>query len=311
MFLAAAGMAGGAFARDPWVFCGFMTLAAIGTYAPMSVWWSYPTMFLSGMAAAGAVGLINSMGNLGGFVGPYLTGWVRQTTGSFALAMLYLSASLAAAGVLILTLRKTTTRSRAKLDQEGPLPAAAADLVEVEFAAGRASCLGGRVGSPRKGCRRDQIGCWFYLAVALFMILLSFAGFSPSIADQSRRSALPTPQVVVHGALALAWLLLFLAQATLVATRRVPVHRRLGLVGPLVAVAMIVVGYVVTVNMVRRGYDLSGDLNRVLLAPGAPPPPAATISFPLAELLTFGSLVAAGLSYRHRPDIQSASCCWR
>ena len=42
-------MAGAAFARDPWVFCGFMTLAAIGTYAPMSVWWSYPTTFLSGM----------------------------------------------------------------------------------------------------------------------------------------------------------------------------------------------------------------------------------------------------------------------
>jgi len=108
MFLAAAGMAGAAFAREPWVFCGFMTLAAIGTYAPMSVWWSYPTTFLSGMAAAGAVGLINSMGNLGGFVGPYVTGWVRQTTGSFAGAMLYLAASLAAAGVLILTLRRQT-----------------------------------------------------------------------------------------------------------------------------------------------------------------------------------------------------------
>jgi len=107
MFLAAVGMAGGAFARDPWVFCGFMLLAAVGTYAPMSVWWSYPTTFLSGLAAAGAVGLINSMGNLGGFVGPYVTGWVRQTTGSFAGAMLYLAASLAAAGLLILTLRKS------------------------------------------------------------------------------------------------------------------------------------------------------------------------------------------------------------
>ena len=104
MFLAAVGMAGGAFARDPWLFCGFMVLAAVGTYAPMAVWWSYPTTFLSGMAAAGAVGLVNSMGNLGGFVGPYLTGFVRQTTGSFSLAMLYLALSLAAAGVLILTL---------------------------------------------------------------------------------------------------------------------------------------------------------------------------------------------------------------
>jgi hypothetical protein len=151
--------------------------------------------------------------------------------------------------------------------------------------------------TPRRIERR------FYLTVAVFIILLSFAGFSPSIADQSKRNALPTPLVVVHGSLALAWLLLFLAQATLIATRRLAVHRRLGLVGPLLAVALIVVGYVVTTNMVRRGYDLSGDLNRVLFAPGSPPPPAATVLFPLAELLTFGALVAAGLWYRNRPDI--------
>ena len=110
LFLAAIGMAGGAFTKDPWLFCAFMLLAAIGTYAPMSVWWSYPTTFLSGMAAAGAIGLVNSMGNLGGFVGPYVTGWVRQATGSFAGAMLCLALSLAAAGALVLTLparRKT------------------------------------------------------------------------------------------------------------------------------------------------------------------------------------------------------------
>ena len=107
MFLAAIGMAGCAYAKDPWLFCAFMVLAAVGTYAPMAVWWSYPTTFLSGMAAAGAVGLINSMGNLGGFVGPYVTGWARQTTGSFTGALLYLAVSLAAAGALILTLRRS------------------------------------------------------------------------------------------------------------------------------------------------------------------------------------------------------------
>ena len=106
MFLAAFGMLMAAFARDPRPYFFFMTLTAIGAYAPMSVWWSYPTTFLSGPAAAGAVGMINSIGNLGGFAGPYITGWIRQSTGSFAGAMVYLAFCLAAAGLLILTLRK-------------------------------------------------------------------------------------------------------------------------------------------------------------------------------------------------------------
>jgi MFS family permease len=106
MFLAAAGLGVGTIVHAPWVFYGCLVLAAIGTYAPMAVWWSYPTTFLSGAAAAGAVGLINSIGNLGGFVGPYVTGWMKQQTGSFAGALLYLAASLVAAGALILTLRK-------------------------------------------------------------------------------------------------------------------------------------------------------------------------------------------------------------
>ncbi|MBZ5581942.1 MAG: MFS transporter [Acidobacteriia bacterium] len=106
LFVAAIGMGAGAFAHAPWVYFVFMTLTAVGTYAPMAVWWSYPTAFLSGTAAAGAVGLINSIGNLGGFAGPYITGWIKQTTGSFAGAMIYLALSLAAAGCLILTLKK-------------------------------------------------------------------------------------------------------------------------------------------------------------------------------------------------------------
>jgi nitrate/nitrite transporter NarK len=106
MFLAASGMVMAAFTHRPWLYFFFMLLTAIGTYAPMSVWWSYPTTFLSGSAAAGAVGMINSIGNLGGFAGPYITGWIRERTGSFAGAMVYLGFSLTAAGLLILTLKK-------------------------------------------------------------------------------------------------------------------------------------------------------------------------------------------------------------
>ncbi len=53
--------------------------------------------FLSGTAAAGAIALINSIGNLGGFAGPYVVGMVKQTTHSFAGGMIVMAASLVAA----------------------------------------------------------------------------------------------------------------------------------------------------------------------------------------------------------------------
>jgi MFS-type transporter involved in bile tolerance (Atg22 family) len=72
----------------------------------MGVWWTYPTSFLSGPAAAGAVGLINSVGNSGGWLGPFLTGLIKDLTGSFQWAYVYLAFSLTVSGLLILTLRR-------------------------------------------------------------------------------------------------------------------------------------------------------------------------------------------------------------
>jgi predicted MFS family arabinose efflux permease len=107
MFLAAIGFLFGTMTSNPFLAFFFMCLAAIGVYAPFGVWWSYPTSFLSGPAAAGAIGLINSAGNVGGFVGPYLTGYLKDLTGNYTSAWLYLAFSLACAGVLILTFKKT------------------------------------------------------------------------------------------------------------------------------------------------------------------------------------------------------------
>ena len=107
MFLAAAGMLFGTLTDNPtWAFL-FMCMAAIGVYAPFGVWWSYPTTFLSGSAAAGAIGLINSFGNIGGFVGPYLIGFLKDTTGSYTSGWLYLAFSLTCAGLLILTFKRS------------------------------------------------------------------------------------------------------------------------------------------------------------------------------------------------------------
>ena len=107
LFLGAVGLLGGTLTDQPGLAFFFMCLAAIGVYAPFGVWWSYPTTFLSGPAAAGAIGLINSFGNVGGFVGPYLTGFLKEHTGGYGAAWLCLALSLALSGCLMLTFRKT------------------------------------------------------------------------------------------------------------------------------------------------------------------------------------------------------------
>lgn len=106
LFFAAAGMLLGAMTDEPVLAFLFLCMAGIGAYAALGVWWSYPTTFLSGAAAAGAAGLINSVGSSGGFVGPSLTGFLEQRTGSYKGAWLYLAFSLACAGALMLTFKR-------------------------------------------------------------------------------------------------------------------------------------------------------------------------------------------------------------
>jgi len=113
MFLAALGLGLGTGFTDPWGIFASLCLAGIGVYAAFGVWWSYPTTFLTGAAAAGAIGLINSCGNIGGYLGPYLTGLIKSLTGAFQGAYLCLAASLLAAGVLMLTLRRPGRRREA------------------------------------------------------------------------------------------------------------------------------------------------------------------------------------------------------
>jgi len=143
----------------------------------------------------------------------------------------------------------------------------------------------------------------FYVGAAILVVLLSMIGFAPSIIDQSRRNAPSTLLVMAHGIAVGGWLLLFLTQAILVATGRTAVHRRLGIVGPVLALLMIVLGYVVLIEFGRRGYDFSGDVIRALSRTGSRRFNPAVILFPLGELLSFAVLVGAGWWYRHRVDV--------
>jgi sugar phosphate permease len=84
------------------MFC----LAGAGMYGYLGGFWALPTSFLSGTAAAASIGLINSIGNLGGFVGPYVVGYINNRTGSFLGGLLYLSVSAVVAAGMILCLRE-------------------------------------------------------------------------------------------------------------------------------------------------------------------------------------------------------------
>ena len=162
--------------------------------------------------------------------------------------------------------------------------------------------------NPAVPGQTPRVRRWFYISAALFVLLVSVFGFGPSLIDESARNAPVTPVVMAHGIVAAAWLFLFLTQAILAATGRITLHRRLGRVGPVLAILLIGLGFFMLIDGAERGgSDLSGDLSRALTIPGSPPlsaeDAAVGILFPLSGFLNFGVLVAAGLWYRQRPDI--------
>jgi len=59
-----------------------------------------PSMFLTGAAAASGIALINSIGNLGGYVGPFIVGWIKQSTDSFEMALYFLAACAALSAII-------------------------------------------------------------------------------------------------------------------------------------------------------------------------------------------------------------------
>src|SRR5262249_58007072 len=71
-----------------------LCLAALGIWSTLGPFWSLPTEFLSGTAAAGGIALINSIGHVGGFVGPFVVGYVKQPTGDFTVGLYLRAATL-------------------------------------------------------------------------------------------------------------------------------------------------------------------------------------------------------------------------
>jgi len=91
----------------------FMSIATVGIYGSRPSFWSMPSLFLTGTAAAAGIALINSLGNLGGYVGPMIVGWIRDSTQSFEMALYFLAGCAFASG-LVTWLARGATGARVK-----------------------------------------------------------------------------------------------------------------------------------------------------------------------------------------------------
>lgn len=132
---------------------------------------------------------------------------------------------------------------------------------------------------------------FFYTAMAVVAASLVFVGFARTYYLRHLFTNAPLkPLLHLHGFLFTSWLLLLLAQVTLVAAKRTDLHRRLGVAGGALAALMVVVGPIVAIHSARGEFT-----------PNAPDP-LRFLVIPLFDMLVFAIVVAAALYYRHQPQ---------
>mgnify|MGYP003296857395 CR=1 FL=1 len=138
---------------------------------------------------------------------------------------------------------------------------------------------------------RRNIERRLYTAAALVALLIVFAGFARTY---YLKFAFGTPALTallqLHGLVMSSWFVLFLVQVRLVAGGRTDLHRRLGVLGAVIAAAMLVVGTTTAITGARLGHS-----------PG--PPPLSFLAVPFGDMTVFALLVGAGLWFRRRSDI--------
>lgn len=112
--MAASAIAIALLVNQPWaIIVGFIFLA-IGVFSAINIFWTLPGQTLTGVGAAAGIGLINSVGNLSGFTGPYLTGYLYTTTGTYTIAFLVIAGFVAIGGVGLLVLAHLNGKQVAK-----------------------------------------------------------------------------------------------------------------------------------------------------------------------------------------------------
>jgi len=116
--IAAFALIGSGVTSNPYIMIFMICIATAGIYSVYGTFWTLPPMFLTGGAAAVGIAVINSIGNLGGFVGPYAVGALKDATGSMTSGLYFLSACLVATTVLVLSIRKEHTGTDYKKGQK-------------------------------------------------------------------------------------------------------------------------------------------------------------------------------------------------
>ncbi len=111
LLVAALGLIGAGLLANPYIAMAMICLALSGLYSFKSPFWALPTLFLDRTTAAVSIAVINSIGNLGGFVGPSLIGMVKGNSQSAATGLLFLSALLMVGFLMTLFMRVTLNPS--------------------------------------------------------------------------------------------------------------------------------------------------------------------------------------------------------
>ncbi|WCK56444.1 MFS transporter [Aneurinibacillus sp. Ricciae_BoGa-3] len=109
LLIGALGLMGSGMTTNPGIAIAMMAVAVAGMYSFYGPFWSLSTQYLTESAAAVGIAFINSVGNLSGFLGPYVIGIIKDATGNVKLALFFLSAALVVCSVLLFAMRNKQT----------------------------------------------------------------------------------------------------------------------------------------------------------------------------------------------------------
>ncbi len=113
LLIAGAGTAAATLTGNPILTMVAFTIGACGVFGTLPVFWTLPTAVLSGSAAAAGIAVINSIGNLAGFVGPFAMGWMKDLTGSLSAGLLLIAGLAIIAMAIVLALGHNAALERA------------------------------------------------------------------------------------------------------------------------------------------------------------------------------------------------------